>query len=394
MMGSHGKEYGEASLALTVSGATGLLAGVALGLMTGVFEVVPGLMVLIPPAIGMRGNIFGALGSRMGTAMHTGVFSTSLERRGEVAQNVYASLLLTVVGSVALGYVAEALSVAFGVKSVGLAGFVLISLVGGLLSGVVLVAATVVIAFLGFRRGWDIDNTSAPLVTAIGDFVTIPALYVAALLYLSTPKWGVDLSLLVFSAAALGLFLWARRSDQRSTRRIVLESTPPLLVASVVNALAGLALESRLETLVAAPALLVLIPPFLEEAGALGGVLSSRLSSKVHTGLMEASLNPADAMGEFKMTLLLAVYVFPLVGALSHLASVSLGLASPSLVEMVEISVVAGFGTMLVVCAASFLVSVLSFRRGLDPDNYAIPLVTSVVDVVGVVFLMVAVMAF
>lgn len=387
------KSYREASVALTVSAVTGLLAGLVLGYMSGTLKMLPGLMVLIPPAIAMRGNIFGALGSRLGTAMHIGVYSTEWDRRGSLAQNVYASIVLTVVGSVALGYVAALFSEALGYDSIGLGGFVLISIVGGVLSGAVLLVATIGLAELGFRRGWDIDNTMAPLVTAIGDFLTLPAIYVAALIYLGTPPGLVNLSLILLTVVAAVSLEAAHRSSMVSMRRIVIQSAPPLILAAGVNVLSGLVLESQLDVLVAMPALLVLIPPFLEEAGALGGVLSSRLSSRIHTGLLSDSLNPFRARGEFLMVLILALYVFPLVGVLSHVFAAATGLASPGPVRMAAISTSAGLLTGVVVFITAFSVSVVSFKRGFDPDNFAIPLVTSATDVVGVLLLLGAIAA-
>src|SRR5438552_18270900 len=63
--------------ALLVSSGGDLLAGLTLGAITHTLEALPGLLVLVPAAIGMRGNIFGALGSRFGTAIHSGLFSMS-----------------------------------------------------------------------------------------------------------------------------------------------------------------------------------------------------------------------------------------------------------------------------------------------------------------------------
>jgi len=53
-------------VALFISSGGDLLAGLALGSMTHTLTTLPGLLVLVPAAIGMRGNIFGALGSRLG----------------------------------------------------------------------------------------------------------------------------------------------------------------------------------------------------------------------------------------------------------------------------------------------------------------------------------------
>ena len=52
--------------------AASLIAGLTLGGITGTLERLPGLLVLIPAAIAVRGTIFGAMGSRLGTAIHTG----------------------------------------------------------------------------------------------------------------------------------------------------------------------------------------------------------------------------------------------------------------------------------------------------------------------------------
>ena len=63
----------QALAALLVSSGGDLLAGLTLGAITGTLEDLPGLLVLVPAAIGMRGNIFGALGSRLGHRRSTPV---------------------------------------------------------------------------------------------------------------------------------------------------------------------------------------------------------------------------------------------------------------------------------------------------------------------------------
>src|SRR5436305_7901461 len=80
--------------ALLVSSVGDLLAGLTLGAITHTLQNLPGLLVLVPAAIGMRGNIFGALGSRLGTAIHTGTFSISRRADTVLGQNVLASLSL------------------------------------------------------------------------------------------------------------------------------------------------------------------------------------------------------------------------------------------------------------------------------------------------------------
>ena len=75
-------------VALLISSGGDLLAGLTLGSITGTLEALPGLLVLVPAAIGMRGNVFGAMGSRLSTAIHTGTFQLSRRPDTVVGQNL------------------------------------------------------------------------------------------------------------------------------------------------------------------------------------------------------------------------------------------------------------------------------------------------------------------
>src|SRR3954452_17324894 len=101
-------------VALLISSGGDLLAGLVLGSITGTPEQLPVLLVLVPAAIGMRGNVFGALGSRLGTAIHTGTFRLSRRSDTVVGQNILASLTLTLSISLALAVLAKAVAVGFG----------------------------------------------------------------------------------------------------------------------------------------------------------------------------------------------------------------------------------------------------------------------------------------
>ena len=60
----------------------------------------PGLLILVPAAVGMRGNVFGALGSRLGTAVHTGTFRLSWRIDTLVGQNLASAVALSMASRV------------------------------------------------------------------------------------------------------------------------------------------------------------------------------------------------------------------------------------------------------------------------------------------------------
>ena len=61
-------------IALVLSTLASFVAGLTLGAITGTLEEFPGLFILIPASVGMRGVISGTTGARLGTSIAAGVF--------------------------------------------------------------------------------------------------------------------------------------------------------------------------------------------------------------------------------------------------------------------------------------------------------------------------------
>jgi len=397
--------FRQAPFSLLFCSLTGLLAGIGLSLLSGMLQLLPGLIILIPPAIAMRGNIYSALVSRLGTSMHLGLFSPSLNRGGNLYQNANASLVLTLVLSVILGFLVKLAAYLLGppnAVALSLHGFVLISVIGGLISGLVLLAISLLVSVIGYHRTWDLDNMSSPIITSAGDVITIPALFFAALVVLRMERLANPLGLtgwvspvrlvsVLFIAAAVLTAIKGLRSGEKTVRRILLESIPMLFICGLIDTLAGVTLDLRLEHLVALPALFILIPPFLGESNALGGILSSRLSSMLHIGTVEPKTLPDKFVSaNFLVIYLLAVFVFLFVGGTSYAASVHLQLATPAFPKMLAIALLGGILCTTFLNFAAYYIAVLSYRFGLDPDNDTIPLITCLTDLVGVLCILVA----
>jgi mgtE-like transporter len=380
-------------VALGLSTLTSLAAGVTLGAITGTLERLPGLLVLVPASIGMRGNIFGALGSRLSTAIHTGTFGLSRRRDTVVGQNVLAALVLTTVTAVVLAGIAKAVAVALGLaESIPVLELVVISVVGAVLSSVVVLAFTLALAAGSVRYGWDLDNVNAPLVASVGDVVGLPSLWLASLLV----GLGVFTDLLgaVMVVVALVALVAGVRSRLELLARVLRESVPILCVAALISVVAGIAIERRLSTFAALPALLVLLPGHLSTAGALGGVLANRLSSKIHLGVVRVAAVPGrEARADIAFVILLAVPVFALNAAVAEVAARLIGVASPGLVLLVAASLVGGLLAVAFAVLIAYYGTLTAVRLGLDPDTYGVPMVTSSIDLVGAFSLILAIVA-
>ena len=91
----HNNILKESLIALLICACGDLVAGIVLGRMDIFLETFPGLLVIIPGAIGMRGNIFGSFASRLSTALHIGIIDPKFNRSKELINNIFSSFVLT-----------------------------------------------------------------------------------------------------------------------------------------------------------------------------------------------------------------------------------------------------------------------------------------------------------
>lgn len=381
LTGFSGARQTLASLALVA--VASVAAGVFLGANTYRLEEFPGLLLMVPAAIALRGNIFGAMGSRLGTAIHAGTYRFSFRPSGVVGENILSSLLLNLLASLALALLGKAFASVFGIAdTIALSQFIAISVTGGFLASLVVLAAALALTALSVRYRWDPDNITAPLVTSAADLITLPALF-ATVWLIDIPRYANALAIVFVSLTVLATgAVW--RVAAKSLKRILAESSPVLLTALALDMFAGIAVESRLERFADYPSLLVLLPGYLAIAGSLGGILTSCLSTKLHLGIASPSRLPErSARGDMLMIAVLALPGYLLL-ALAAQASVEIfGFASPGFGSLMGMTLLGGALVTALVVAVGYYTTIATVRVGLNPDTYGIPIITSVLDLIG-----------
>lgn len=375
-------------VALVLSTAASFVAGLTLGAITGTLDLLPGLLVLIPASVGLRGTIFGALGARLGTGIHAGLFEPTLRQGSLLRRNVEVGLLSSVLASFYLAGMARLVASAFGDDTISFWDLLTISVVGGALASVVILLVTIGIAVLSFRKGWDLDAVSTPMVTAMGDMVTLPALFLASFI----PRHDVVNAIVAAACVALAVgALGSSVRAPRETRRILLEMVGVIALVPLLDIFAGALLEARRESLELVPAVLILIPPFVSQAGALGGILSSRLTSKLQLGVITPRGRPeppaiVDALLVIAAGLVIFASIGVIAAGLEQLTGLAdrAGLLHPGVATIVAGTVLAGVIVLPITVLTGYYTAVVTTRFGLDPDNQGVPIITSLMDLAGV----------
>ncbi|MGC9517706.1 MAG: magnesium transporter [Methanomicrobiales archaeon] len=372
---------GESFIAIFISILGGILAGLFLSMMTSQLEAFPGLLVLIPGAIGMRGNIFGALGSRLNSNLHIGTLSPEFKKSSILNQNIASTIILTIVMSILLAIMAKVFSIFLGFESMNIMDFTIISVLGGIFSGIILLPSTALISLKSYENGWDPDNVTTPLITTAGDIFTIPSLFLGVLILLLIKNTFLEIVLFViFILIGLaGLFLGFR--GEIELKKIIKQSVPTLIICSILGTSAGTILNTKISVILNNPSILALVPLFSDQGGNLTSILGARLSSGLHSGFIEATLRPTEGViRNFGIILILAIILYPLIGLMAYIATLVLGINSLGLSEMVIISTLAGLLLSPLILVMTFYLSTISYRMGLDPDNIVIPISTSLTD--------------
>ncbi|WP_049928596.1 magnesium transporter [Halopiger goleimassiliensis] len=172
------------------------------------------------------------------------------------------------------------------------------------------------------------------------------------------------------------------------------EALPILIVALGGGLFAGVVLEQLIESLERFPGLFVMIPVFLATRGNVYGALGGRIASGLHQGLIE----PRFEWDERLVNAVLASFINGIgisivIGALTWavLEWVLRWEEVAALYELVGIMLISGVLTSVVLIAGLLALIFVGYRYGFDPDNLVGPIVTTLGDIFGMLFMLLAV---
>lgn len=393
--------------ALVIAGTADLFAGILQDQMDS-YTFIAGMMILIYSAIGMRGNIFGAMGSRIGTAMNIGTFEMSFRKGTVLRANVESTVALTLTMSLAMGIVTWAVTTLFFGNDLTLWDFIFISTVGGVIAGCIVLMFNVLIAYVGSRREWDVDNITAPLISAVGDIVTMPLIFAATWICLAV-KNGISADQEILAAISLALLavtvvciirIFKRKTNKRDfsgeAKRIIRQSLPVLMFCLVFEIGAGITIQGQEKALGDYSVLLIMLPAFLNQGNALSGMLTSRLSSMIHLGTLESKWAPGKGAYEnFGIMYVCAMLTFLYIGIISFGAASLTGSDDKiAMASALAIIMIAGFLATTILNILSYYVAIAAAKFGMDPDDHCIPITSSVMDLLGSMVLVCVISAF
>jgi len=177
-------------------------------------------------------------------------------------------------------------------------------------------------------------------------------------------------------------------SQNYATSKIVRESLPLLLAVSLLSVLSGQVLQGHEAIILSLPVFLLAVPAFVNQSGDIAAVLASRVTTELYTGSTERSILKSENLWGSVVGLLLSSSLgFSLLALLSNFIATLLGFNTLPTFTMWLIIFLSGITTILCVMVVGLVVALITFKQGLDPDNFSAPVVTTICDVIGIFLL-------
>jgi mgtE-like transporter len=378
---------------LLVSALISLVPGYLIAANEATWQRVPGLLVLVPALIGMRGNVFGSLASRLSVELQTAKHSRFTMSRLLTFLDRYIMVeVLLLSAALAL------MSRLFNGSAVVLHDLLFNSLVNGVVSGSLMLVATKLIVAVAVYIRVDPDNIAPIVVTSLGDTLTIPVILFISTVLLERSSHLVQnlvVLALLLAGAAIGLKLWLRETLFSS---MALQRVPVLLCCMLASFMSGVVMERLLSHEAGIGHFLVLVPLMNSQGGSIGSCVSSRLATRQQRaaaahrqsdgggggggGENESDEDEGDGLDFFDVLL----QTFVLIGATTIVLSVvGLALFLHLFSSVTHLLVI--MSTMaIVLTSTSTLIAMLAIqfaaRFRLHPANVTIPIVCAVMDAV------------
>lgn len=177
--------------------------------------------------------------------------------------------------------------------------------------------------------------------------------------------------------------------------KIFKESIIVVILSSIIGLISGTLLSSNKEILYTIPILLLILPALNSLIGDISTVLVSRLTTHLYIGTILPKIQKSKRLKEdfygLLMTLLLSLFFLIFLGySIAVISGVKL--VNPLIIVLIITFTILIIFLMMFILL--FIGAIFLFKRGMDPNNFLIPFITSLVDFLTPLFIILFIIIF
>jgi mgtE-like transporter len=369
----------------------GVLAGFTFASFLGVFQLSTWAIALYPSVLTGRGVVNGILSGRLGTALHLGTVKPQFRENTERFYLLFRSVIvITLLTSILLGLAAMFFgSVFWGITSADYLDIFLIIL-ATMSIGVVTSLITVEVAFYSFKKAWDPDVVVYPVMSTVADVAMTFCFVLVLNLFFQfgfVGKTAVVLFGLILVIITLGIL--PKCVHDKQFIKAIKETLSTLLIIAVIVNVTGTVLKQISETIGSRKEVYTVYPALIDTVGDVGSVVGSTATTKLVLGLADPTFSSIKKHApRILSTWTASLIMFIVYAFLSLLVQ-----ASPfnsRFLSLILLLLTTNLIAVLIIVVISFGIAIATFRKGLDPDNFVIPIESSLADGITTIALLVA----
>ena len=233
------------------------------------------------------------------------------------------------------------------------------------------------VSVASYRRGLDPDVLVYPVISTVADLI-ITALYMGVL-YIVLLAPGASLYLLgAVNVVFVAVVILTVRKIYRDPEfvRTVREFMMTLVIVTLIVNVTGTALNRITEVIGKRPEVFMIYPALIDTVGDVGSIIGSTATTKMALGVMATEFNAiATHWVEVGSAWLASIIMFVFY-TLTSSTVYGIGLFPGLLADAWTCNLI----VVPLIIVISFSTAIVTRRRGLDPDNFIIPIETSISD--------------
>jgi len=369
----------------------GILAGFIVASQLSVFQRSPWAIAVYPAILSARGVISGLFSGRLSTALHIGTIYPRLFGNTKSFYKLFESVIvITLETSVAMSLVSVVFGSAFWGITFAYFSDILIIVMATMTLGLTLSLVTIAVAFVTFEKGLDPDVIVYPIMSTVADiFITICYVLTLNMFFHPSSIGKYAVVFLGILPVILTLYIFPRNIHEEEFVKTIKESFLTLILVAFIVNVTGTVLNRINAVAEGRREIYTVYPALIDTVGDVGSVVGSTATTKLALGLLKPSFSDMRSHAtQIFGAWIASITMFVLFSALSLLMNSMLMfytfLGFTSLLLTTNVIAVA------VMVLISYAVSILTFQKGLDPDNFVIPIESSLADSITSIALLVA----
>ena len=369
----------------------GLLTGTLLILYLGVLKIeeAPWALFLFPGILSVRGAVGGLFSGHLGTGLHLGTVKATIRKNTQEFQTIIRVIItLAFISGLSVGTGTWLFGLFLWKASLIDFIYLLIVITATMALSVIFVSPlTILFSIFSFRRGLDPDVIVYPIASPVSDIINTGCYVLSLSLFFFFGSIGRYL-ILTLDLIFISFVIYIVIKNIKETKFIetIKEFLLTLMFVTIIVNITGSLLNR-----ISGTDIYSVYPAIIATIGGVGSIIGSTATTKLALGLIKPSFSSLkEHLNEIFGAWFASILMFIIYAILSSFINepkkiVKIFLFTSQLL-------MTNFFAVLIMIFIAYAIAIYTFRRGWNPDNFVIPIESSLADTVTTASILLALM--